>query len=103
MFAAAVAAIHVERASFAFVTLRSTLGGGAHPLTRTFQRALCRHTAAGTVWVAGGLVGGRWRYLLWGLALTVNYLAPLIGYWIPGLGSARTGHRPAPVRHHRDP
>jgi low temperature requirement protein LtrA len=40
--------------------------------------------------VTGGLVEGRARYLLWGLALTMNYGAPLIGYWVPGLGSSRT-------------
>jgi low temperature requirement protein LtrA len=42
------------------------------------------------VWIAGGLLGGQARYLLWGLALAMNYGAPLVGYYIPGLGSSRT-------------
>ena len=88
-FAVAIVAIHVGRAAFAFGALRTSLGG-AHPLTRTFQRTLSWHLAAAVFWVAGGVAEGRARYLLWGLALTMNYVAPLIGYWVPGLGSART-------------
>jgi low temperature requirement protein LtrA len=89
MFAAAVAAIHVGRAAFAFIALRGSLGG-LDPLTRTFQRALSWHVAAGGFWVAGGLLDGRARYLAWGLALVMNFVAPLIGYYLPGLGAART-------------
>jgi low temperature requirement protein LtrA len=89
LFAAAVAAIHVGRAAFAFVALRTSLGG-PDPLTRTFQRALCWHVAAGAGWMVGGLLDGWGRYLAWGLALAMNYGAPLIGYYLPGLGSSRT-------------
>jgi low temperature requirement protein LtrA len=88
-FAVAVVAIYVGRAGFAFLALRAWLGR-SHALTRTFQRTLWWHLAAGVLWIAGGLLDGRGRYLLWGLALTMNYGAPLIGYWIPGLGSSRT-------------
>jgi low temperature requirement protein LtrA len=45
-FAAAIVAIHLGRAAFAFIALRTSLGG-SHPLTRTFQRALSWHVAAG--------------------------------------------------------
>jgi low temperature requirement protein LtrA len=89
-FAVAIVAIHVGRAGFAFIALRIS-AGGSHPLTRTFQRTLSWHLAAGMFWIAGGLLDGRTRYLLWGLALVMNYGAPLIGYYIPGLGSSRTG------------
>jgi low temperature requirement protein LtrA len=88
-FAVAIVAIHVGRAGFAFLALR-IWEGGSHPLTRTYQRTLTWHLAAGLCWIAGGLLDGRARYLLWGLALTMNYGAPLIGYWVPGLGSSRT-------------
>jgi low temperature requirement protein LtrA len=89
MFAAAVVAIHVGRAAFAFMAGRTSLGG-PDPLTRTFQRALLWHVAAGVFWIAGGLLDGRARYLAWGFALAMTYSAPLIGYYIPGLGASRT-------------
>jgi low temperature requirement protein LtrA len=89
MFAAAVVAIHVGRAAFAFISLRGSLGE-QDPLTRTFRRALSWHVAAGVFWIGGGLLEDRARYLAWGLALAMSYGAPLIGYYVPGLGSART-------------
>lgn len=63
--------------------------GRLHPLTRTFQRALSWHVAAGVLWMIGGLLGGA-RYVLWALALAANLGAPLTGYYIPGLGRSRT-------------
>jgi low temperature requirement protein LtrA len=89
MFAAAIVTIHVGRATFAFIALRSSQGA-SDPLTRTFQRTLSWHVVAGMFWIIGGVSGGPARYQLWGLALAMNYVAPLIGYYIPGLGSART-------------
>jgi low temperature requirement protein LtrA len=87
-FAIAIVAIHVGRAGFAFIALRVS-PARIHPLTGTFQRTLSWHLFAGMFWIAGGLLDGWRRYVLWGLALTINYGAPLIGYWIPGLGSSR--------------
>jgi low temperature requirement protein LtrA len=46
MFALAYVAIQVGRAAFAFIALRKSLGG-SHPLSRTFQRTLSWHVAAG--------------------------------------------------------
>jgi low temperature requirement protein LtrA len=89
MFAVAVVAIHVGRAAFAFIALRTSLGG-PDPLTRTFQRALSWHLAAGVFWIAGGMLDGRARYLAWASALAMTYSAPLIGYYVPGLGASRT-------------
>jgi low temperature requirement protein LtrA len=89
-FAAAYVAIQVGRSAFAFLSLRTSLGG-SHPLTRTFQRALPWHAAAGVLWMLGGALDGQARYGLWGFALAMNYGAPLTGYYIPGLGRSRTG------------
>jgi low temperature requirement protein LtrA len=98
IFGAAVAAVHVVRAAFAFVSLRTSMGP-AYPLTRTFQRALGWHVGAAVFWVAGGAVDGRPRFLLWGLAVVMNYVAPAVGYYIPGLGAARTTEWPIHALH----
>jgi len=89
MFALAYVAIQVGRAAFAFVTLRKFLGG-SHALSRTFQRALSWHVTAGALWIIGGLLEGEARYVQWGLAAAVAFSAPVIGYYVPGLGRSRT-------------
>ena len=42
------------------------------------------------LWVAGSLVEGGARYVLWLLALGVDYAGPAVGYWTPGMGRSRT-------------
>jgi low temperature requirement protein LtrA len=86
MFALAYVAIQVGRTAFAVLTLDAS-----HPLSRTFWRILAWFVAAGGVlWVAGGLVEGEARYVLWLLALAVDYAGPVMRYRTPGLGSSRT-------------
>lgn len=93
MFGAAVAVIHTGRAAFAYFALRAERGPGT-PLTRTFQRTLLWHSAAGVFWIAGGLASGVWLYVAWGIAVAMNIGAPMFGYFVPGLGSSRTGDWP---------
>jgi low temperature requirement protein LtrA len=85
MFALAFVAIQVGRTAFAVLTL-----GASHPLSGTFWRILAWLVAAGVLWVAGGLVEGGARYVLWLLALAVDYAGPVMRYMTPGLGSSRT-------------
>jgi low temperature requirement protein LtrA len=42
------------------------------------------------LWVAGGLLEGWTRYVLWLLALLVDYAGPAARYRTPGLGRSRT-------------
>src|ERR687893_1632651 len=86
MFALAFVAIQVGRTAFAVLALY----GASHPLSGTFWRILARLVAAGVLWVAGGLVEGALRYVLWLLALAVDYAGPVMRYRTPGLGSSRT-------------
>ena len=44
----------------------------------------------GALWIIGGLLEGEARYVLWGLAAAVAFSAPVIGYYVPGLGRSRT-------------
>ena len=98
MFALAYVAMQVGRAAFAFVTLRDSLGV-SHPLSRTFQRTLTWHVAAGVLWIAGGVLGGEAQYVLWVLALAIAFGAPVTGYYIPGLGRSRTSEWPVEGGH----
>jgi low temperature requirement protein LtrA len=98
MFALAYVAMQVGRAAFAFVTLRDSLGV-SHPLSRTFQRTLTWHVAAGVLWIAGGVLGGEAQYVLWVIALAIAYGAPMTGYYVPGLGRSRTSEWPVEGGH----
>lgn len=89
MFGIAVAVTHVGRAAFAYSALRLERGR-EDPLTRTFQRTLLWHSVAGLLWVAGGFAPGVWLLVAWAAALAMNIGAPMIGYFVPGLGSSRT-------------
>src|ERR671910_3787651 len=82
MFALAYVAIQAGRTAFAVLALV----GASHPLSGTFWRILAWFVAAGVLWVAGGLVEGGARYVLWLLALAVDYAGPVMRYWTPGLG-----------------
>ena len=42
------------------------------------------------VWVAGALVEGDARLVLWLVALAIDYIGPSVGYWLPRLGAATT-------------
>src|SRR5918998_3558735 len=89
MFAAAYVAIQVGRTGFVLISLRKALGE-SHPLSTSFQRMLSWLAAAGVLWIICGLLEGEARYVLWVLALAVDYSGPVSGYYIPGLGRSRT-------------
>ena len=48
-------------------------------------RILIWFIAAGVLWIAGALADGSARTVLWLAALAVDYVAPLVTYWVPGV------------------
>jgi low temperature requirement protein LtrA len=85
MFALAYVAIQVGRTVFAVLAL-----GASHPLSGDFRRILAWFAASGVLWVAGGLVEGEARYVVWLLALGVDYSGPAARYRTPWLGRSHT-------------
>lgn len=85
MFALAYVAIQVGRTLFVVVALEKSSSLG-----RNFQRMLFWLGTAGVLWIAGGLLEGEARYLLWIAALTIEYASPVTGFWTPGLGRSTT-------------
>jgi low temperature requirement protein LtrA len=39
-------------------------------------------------WIAGGLAQGQTRLLLWALALAIEYVSPVVRFWIPKYGAS---------------
>jgi low temperature requirement protein LtrA len=83
-FAAAYAAMHVLRTLFMWFHAVDAR------LIRTYRRILIWLSLAAVFWIAGGLAEGRARVALWLLALGLEYLGPLTGMYVPGLGRDRT-------------
>ncbi len=86
LFVCAYVGLQVGRNAGAALLLRRD-----HPLGETFARLLVWSVLAGALWFAGAFVGSGERMLLWGPALAVELAAPLLWYWVPGLGRIRVG------------
>jgi low temperature requirement protein LtrA len=84
LFAAAYVALQVGRNLFnVAVTERGSEYGPS------FRRLLAWSVASAPLWIAGGLLEGDARVVLWIVALTMDYAAPSLRYWTPGLGSSK--------------
>jgi len=59
-------------------------------LGRNFVRVACWFGLSGALWVAGAFGPAEMRVGLWAAALAIEYLAAAVGFWVPGLGHART-------------
>jgi low temperature requirement protein LtrA len=85
IFAAAYVAIQVGRTLFVVLAL-----GKSSSLGRNFQRILAWFAIPAVLWMAGGLLEGEARYVLWVLALALEYTGPVTGFYTPGLGRSTT-------------
>ena len=80
LFAASYVAIQVGRHSFlTFVAAdRGTIE------RERAARILTWFVVAGMLWIAGALADGSARTVVWLVALTLDYGAPLVTFWVPG-------------------
>lgn len=85
VFALAYAAIQVGRTLFVLASL-----GRGHALSPNFLRMLGWLSISAVLWIAGGLLPP-YRLGLWIAAVACEYLSPMTGFWLPGLGRSRTG------------
>ena len=85
MFALAYVIIQAGRTAFVVLALERFSS-----LSRNFQRILAWFAIPAMLWVAGGLLQGEARYVLWALALVLEYTGPVTGFWTPGLGRSTT-------------
>jgi low temperature requirement protein LtrA len=80
LFAGAYVGIQVGR--HVFLTFASALPGTLE--RERAGRILIWFLASGPLWIAGGIADGSARWTLWLPALAIDYLAPLVLYWLPG-------------------
>jgi low temperature requirement protein LtrA len=81
LFAGAYVAIQVGR--HLFLTFAAA-GRGTVERSRS-GRILVWFAVAGVFWIAGGIVDGDARWVLWLIALAIDYAGPLFTFWVPGM------------------
>jgi len=85
-FAIAYAAFEIAPKFFMLWALKRH-DAGNH---RNFVRITVWRAAGSACWLAGGFVPGETRLAVWALALAIDTVSPLIGFWVPGLGRSST-------------
>ncbi len=81
-FAGAYVAIQCGRHAF----LAFAAASRGTPERERAERILVWFAFAGIFWVAGALADGSTRTVLWLIALTIDWTAPLHLYWVPWMG-----------------
>jgi low temperature requirement protein LtrA len=85
-FAAAFVFMQVGRSLFMLWAVRHHDRGNF----RNFLRITTWLVLSGAFWIAGASVEGPARLALWAAAVTIEYLMPAAGMWVPGLGRSTT-------------
>ena len=85
VFGLALAGMQVGRAVLVLWMLPA-----GHALRKNYQRMLGWLLISACFWVAGGLATHEARIALWLVAVLCEYLSPMIGFALPGLGRSST-------------
>ncbi len=85
-FACAYVSMQVGRTLFFLWALRNAPVN----MRRNFQRILIWLVLSGVLWIAGGLAADSVRFAFWTFALLLEFVSPLVYFWVPGLGRSRT-------------
>lgn len=85
VFAGAYVTMQVGRTAFIVLQL-----GRDHPLAANYRRILAWLLLSACFWIAGGPAEPGPRLALWTVAVLCEYVAPMFGFPVPGLGRSRT-------------
>jgi low temperature requirement protein LtrA len=90
--AGAYTAMQIGRSAFVVVSLRRLAAGDDEvtSLRRNYQRILSWSVASGAFALAGAGIDGHARELLWFLAVAIDLLGGVVGFFTPGLGRSST-------------
>jgi low temperature requirement protein LtrA len=86
VFACAFVLMQVGRTVFMLWAIRN----GPPVMVRTFQRILVWFLISGIFWILGAWSAPSARFDWWALAMMIELVAPLVYFWVPGLGRSRT-------------
>ncbi len=87
VFALALVVMEVGRSLF----MLWALGRDNHRNTRNFQRIILWQILCAFFWIGGACAQGEARLALWSIAVVLTWVAPGVGFWMPGLGGSTPG------------
>ena len=93
LFAACYATAQIGRPLFVWITMRG------HVLSRNYRNLLVWSSVAGALFLLGALLPPTARLVVWGLAVAVDLVGPLVEFRVPGLGSTPMRSWPVDVEH----
>jgi low temperature requirement protein LtrA len=64
-----------------------------------FERILLWSVLSAVFWIAGALAPYSWRVPLWGVGAIIDFVAPIVGYRVPGRGRSSTTDYPVDGGH----
>lgn len=85
-FALAYLAMQIGRTSWLVWIMRKE----QPVLSRNLLRATIWFVISAPFWIWGALSGPTTQLVLWAIAIGLNFLAPAILFWLPGMGASRT-------------
>jgi low temperature requirement protein LtrA len=84
-FAGAYAAMQIGRTIYVIAAVRRD-----QSLQRNFERILCWCIVSGTLALIGAATDGHTREVLWAIAVGIDVLGGVIGFYVPGWGRSST-------------
>ena len=85
LFAGSYAALQVGRSLFCVLS-----AGRGSPLLANLQRLLGWNAIGAAFWLAGAACDERGRMVCWGLGVACDFISPMFGLALPGLGRSRS-------------
>jgi low temperature requirement protein LtrA len=83
-FAIAYAAMQVGKTVFLWIVTPSS----RPPARMNAVRITTWLAVSAIFWIAGGLMEGQSRLVLWAIALAIEYVSPVVRFWIPRYGAS---------------
>jgi low temperature requirement protein LtrA len=83
-FATAYAAMQVGKTVFLWIVTPSS----RPPARLNAVRITSWLSVSAVFWIAGGLLEGHSRLVLWAIALAIEYISPVVRFWIPRHGAS---------------
>ena len=94
LFASAYVVLQVGRNAASWWLLEDD-----HALRVVFERILAWSLFSAVFWIAGALAPHTWRFAVWGVAVLIDFAAPVVGYRTPGRGRSATTDYPVDGGH----